>query len=529
MAQVASTGYTWTLRGGLCNPSTEGLNTSDKFVIVNRIIESIRMKSGSNTREVKSIVPLLVDLDGSLIKTDTLYETALLYLKMHPLRFYMLIVWFFRGKHVLKGELSKKTNLNVDLLPYRQDVLEYLKNKHDSGIKIILCTGSWIDLASRIANKFPFIDEVYATDNDTNLTGLEKAEWAKERFGIHSYDYLGNERKDLLIWKSARKAIVVGSDKLASAAGKVTELEKHYSTDSVDYRVWLNEIRVHQWAKNSLLFVPLLTAHKLDEIGAVVSVVVAFFCFNFCASATYLLNDLLDLESDRKHAIKKYRPLAAGLMSIPYAVVSGMLLMLLGFALAVYFLNTYFMMALSLYLFLTIAYSFKFKQLQTIDVIVLASLFTIRVIAGGAAIETEISFWLLCFTMFLFLSLAMVKRVAELISVEKERGKITEVISGRGYFTADIIILQSLGGTSGFLSVFVFALYINSDDVVMYYEHPEILWIIIPVMGYWIMRIWMLTARDQMNHDPISFAITDWRSWLAALIILTAMLVATIY
>ena len=483
-------------------------------------------KQMTMTDQSSTDVPLLVDVDGSLIRTDTLYETAILVLKSSPWLIVMFAFWLLQGKQILKQQLARRCSLNVSVLPFRDDVLAYLEQQHNNGRTIILCTGSWHRIATSLGNGFGWVDSVVATDEQRNLTGKAKAAWAIEQFGPGGYDYLGNEHKDLLIWKNARRALVVGAKTLADAAAKLTTVETHFPADKRGIKTWLKAIRIHQWAKNALVFAPLVTAHKFTELNAVVDVFIAFFSLSLCASATYLLNDLFDLEADRQHSTKCKRPLASGLVSIPSAVLLGGVLMTASIALS-FLLNGYFQLVLLAYLIITVMYSFKLKRLQTVDVIVLASLFTVRVIAGGVAIEVELSFWLLCFSMFIFLSLAMVKRVAELIRVEKERGDKSEQILGRGYFTADIVILQSLGGASGFLSVFVFALYINSENVVQLYRHPEILWLMCPILGYWIMRIWMLTARNQMNEDPISFAVKDGNSILAASVMGVVLAVAT--
>ncbi|NNC98742.1 MAG: UbiA family prenyltransferase [Gammaproteobacteria bacterium] len=472
--------------------------------------------------------PLLVDLDGTLIKTDTLLETAVLYVKENPLQSFRMFAWLLRGKQVLKMELANRVRLNVESLPCNEEVVDYLQLQYKFGRKIVLCTGTWIGLARKIAARFPFIENVIATDSNTNLTGGTKAQWIRQQLGERGYDYIGNEPKDMAVWKLARKALVVGSPDLAEAASRVSALEKHFPDHNNKIRNWLKAIRIHQWAKNGLIFVPLLVSQSFMHFEAVTSALVAFLSFGFCASATYLLNDLADLESDRKHSIKKARPLAAGLIPIQHAIAAIAVLLLLGLGTSILFLNSGFFLVLSGYLTLTILYSFRLKQVQTVDVIVLASLFTTRVVAGAAAIGVFVSFWLLSFSMFLFLSLAMVKRVSELIHVEKDSHGEMEKISGRGYFTADIVVLQSLGGTAGFMSVLVLALYINSPEVMKLYRLPEILWIVVPLIGYWIMRIWIITARGQMNEDPISYAIRNKNSWFVATAILLVMIAAII-
>lgn len=473
-------------------------------------------------------IPLLVDLDGSLVATDTLFETTLLFLKRSPFMFFMLFIWLFRGKQVLKEELFKRTDLNVETLPYRQDVIDYLEQQSERGRKIILLTGSWDDIARRVASQFTFISDVIATNHEQNLTGQAKAQIAREMWGEQLFDYLGNEKKDLQIWKIARKAIVVGDASLAQAAGKLAELEMFFRVEPLGIQTWLKAIRIHQWAKNALIFVPLLTSHSMLIAKLDVSALLAYFSFCIVASATYLLNDLLDLDADRKHHVKKYRPLAAGKMGIFKATLAGMVLLSTGIITAIIYLNTYFLLILLIYLTLTVLYSFVLKHLQSADVISLASLFTLRIIAGAAAIEVPLSFWLLCFSMFLFLSLAMIKRVAELIHLEKDIGGKSHIVSGRDYLTADIVVLQSLGGASGFISVLVFALYINSEHVVKMYKNPEVLWLVIPVLGYWITRIWITATRGQVDEDPVSFAIKDRQSWLTVIVLLLIFVLAAV-
>jgi len=486
------------------------------------------MNSDNSNEIFDNNIPLLVDLDGAILATDTLFETTILFLKKSPFIFFMLFIWLLKGKHVLKEELSKRTHLNVETLPYRQDVIDYLEQQSKQGRKIILCTGSWVGIGQRVANQFAFISDVIATNHDGNLTGRAKAKIAKEMWGERLFDYMGNEKKDLQIWKIARRAIVVGNEHLARAAKDVTELEKVFPLEPLSLRIWLKAIRIHQWTKNFLIFVPLLTSHSIFKPEAVISALIAYFSFCTVASASYLLNDFLDLESDRVHSTKKHRPLAAGIMSIPQGIHTGIVLLSVGIILAILYLNVYFLFVLLGYLTLTVLYSFVLKRLQTADVISLASLFTLRIIAGAVAIGVVLSFWLLCFSMFLFLSLAMVKRVSELIHVEKQSGSESQKVTGRDYLTADIVVLQSLGGASGFMSVLVFALYINSEQVVKMYSSPEFLWLVVPVVGYWVMRIWITAARGQMDDDPVSFAIQDKQSWLTTAVLFLIFALAAV-
>lgn len=479
---------------------------------------------------MSSKIPLLVDLDGSLIRTDTLHESAVLFIKNKPWMVFLLLIWYWQGKHILKQKLAEQTRLDVSLLPVRKDLLAYLEAEKNSGRVIILCTGSWQGIAQRFAELYPVFDSVMATDDQGNLTGKNKAKAAVERFGKQGFDYLGNEAKDLIVWREARRAVVVGDESLAEKARAVTEVERVFVAEKATLKTYMKAMRVHQWAKNLLLFVPLVVSHKLSNLPLFVDAIIAFVAFGLCASATYLFNDILDLEADRKHHSKCHRAVASGAVSIVRGVIVFFGLMALGLGLAVS-LNGYFVAALAIYLVITILYSFKLKKLHTVDVVVLASLFTIRVVAGAAAILVSVSFWLLSFSMFMFLSLAIVKRVSELIrsaEVQDETQKQGSKISGRGYYASDIVILQSLGCSAGFMAVLVMAFYINSRDVITLYRHPEVLWLICPIIGYWVMRVWVMTARGEMNEDPISFAISDQNSWYSGLVIVALLVFATV-
>ncbi len=474
-------------------------------------------------------IPLLVDLDGSLVKTDTLYEVAALFIKAKPWLFFMPIIWLLKGKQILKKNLSEQTDLNVATLPIHTELMSYLKKEHNSGRELILCTGCDQSNAKKVLQAYPIFSDVIASNETVNLTGKNKANALITRFGERGYDYVGNEKKDLIVWKNARKALVVGPQELINEARKVTEVEQTFAAEKPRLKTYLKAIRIHQWSKNALLFVPLMVSHALGDMQAVITTLLAFLSFSICASATYILNDIFDLESDRKHRTKCNRPIAAGIVSIKSGVILMTVMMLIGLLIA-FSVNLLFVGTLLIYLFITIIYSFKLKKLATVDVLILASLFTIRVIAGGVAIDVTLSFWLLSFSMFIFLSLALVKRVSELqrtLDAQPTDKPNTDTIAGRGYYTSDINVLQTLGTTSGFMAILVMAFYINSPEVIVLYTAPKILWLISPALGYWIMRVWLLTARGQMNEDPISFAITDSKSWLTGAAIGCLLLLAT--
>lgn len=476
------------------------------------------MEENSLISPASETIPLLVDLDGSLVGTDTLYEMVATLIRSNPIVAILIPFWLIRGKSYLKQELFHRVKLNVDALPYREEVIDYLRLEHKCGRRIILVTGSWHKLAEQICDKFDFFDDCAGTDDNVNLTGRNKANWANETYGKGNYDYLGNEEKDLLVWEHARKSIVVGNKALLSKALSVSELGMHINIEKAGISTYLRAIRVHQWPKNALVFVPLFAAQLATDISSIFLVTLGFLAFCCCASGTYIFNDIFDLDFDRQSSIKRSKPIASGKLAIPKAVFISTILLALSIAIALA-LNKYFLGVLVSYFVVASLYSYKLKSLQTVDVIALAGLSTLRIIAGAAAISVPLSFWLMSFSMVLFFSLAIARRVSEILSQEQGIKETKDKVSEYGYYLSDIPILQSLGSASGLISIIMFAQYISSDQAVGFYRNPQILWLVCPVLGYWIVRIWMLTARGQMNRDSISFAITDRNSVLAGLLI----------
>lgn len=469
--------------------------------------------------------PLLVDLDGSLIKTDMLLESLVRVLSRKPWLLILIPVWLFRGKPYLKKKLAENSDIDFNVLPFRIEVVDYIKQQRDLGRKIILCTGAWQGHADSISNALGLFDQVQGTTLEHNLTGSNKAKWAVEQFGEKNFSYIGNETKDIHIWQHAATALVVSrSDSLLKNAANVATVEKNFNISGSTLSATIKSLRIHQWVKNLLLFIPLFSSHLFTSADAVADSLIAFLAFCFCASSTYILNDLSDIDSDRSHRTKHLRPLASGALSIQVSLLLSGLLMVVALLIAS-MLSHWFLSALLLYVVITVAYSIKLKQLHTVDIIVLASLYTLRVIAGAVTIEVLPSFWLLSFSMFIFISLAFAKRLSELIKTSHEKPGEQE-IRGRGYYVSDINILLSLGSSSGLISVLVFALYISSEAIINLYAIPEILWLICPALAYWIIRTYILTARNELDEDPISFAIKDRNSWVVALFIVSALVMA---
>lgn len=459
--------------------------------------------SGSTTSF--GATPLCVDLDGTLIRTDLLFESTLALLKRNPLYLFALPFWLLGGRANLKRRIAQRSKVHIPSLPWDLRVVELLETEGQQRT-LVLCTASDHVLAEAVAKHLGCFDRVMASDGSHNLSGRHKADALVEAYGERGFDYAGNEARDFAIWAHARQAYVVNAGNgLAARVGRISKVAGVLPRERADWRTWLKALRLHQWLKNVLVFVPLLAAHKFLQPTAVAHAIAAFVIFGVCASGVYILNDLLDLGADRAHPRKRERPFASGRLSLASGVVVAPLLTIAAFV-AAYLLDPRFALVLLGYYVLTLAYSLKLKQIAMLDVLVLAGLYTVRIIAGSAAIESGLSFWLLAFSMFLFLSLALVKRYTEVMA---QSGNGHEQINGRGYAATDAGLLATLGGASGYLSVLVLALYIDSTASAALYRHPQWLWLMCPLLLYWISRVWIIAHRGAMHDDPVVFAVTD--------------------
>lgn len=447
---------------------------------------------------------LCVDLDGTLLKSDALLESVLALLGRNPFYVFLLPVWLLKGKAALKHEIAARVDLDPATLPYDPRVLALLRET--PARPRVLCTASNVRVAQSIARHLGLFEAVMSSDHQMNLSGRRKADALVERFGERGFDYVGNGAVDLAVWSRARRAWVINAPiALANRAKKVGEVAEHLPSEPGTAKAWIKAVRMHQWLKNLLVFLPLLASHRFFEVQAATSALLAFLAFGLCASGVYLLNDLLDLAADRGHPRKCKRPFASGRLPILHGMMAAPLLTLAGFALALY-VNMNFALVLVGYYVLTLAYSLRLKRVVMVDVILLASLYTVRIIGGAAAIDSALSFWLLAFSMFLFLSLAMLKRYTELTAL-LANGQ--NQASGRGYAVDDLPLIQSLGASGGYLAVLVFALYINSPESLELYRRPQLLWLICPLLLYWVSRAWVVAHRGRMDDDPVVFAVTD--------------------
>lgn len=457
-------------------------------------------------------VPLCVDLDGTLIHSDMLHELSLRLLAYSPLSVLKLPFWLASGKAVLKRQLTDRLTFDPTSLPYNEELIFWLRQQRSGGRRLVLCTASDQGVADAIAANLGLFDEVLASDGVINLAGRHKADALVARYGEKGFDYAGNSAADIPVWEHARRAIVVNASAgVQQSAEACAEVEQVFVAAAKGVGVWRKAFRVHQWLKNLLLFIPLFAAHRVGELENWLTLGLAFVAFSLCASSVYIANDLLDLESDRKHPRKCKRPFAAGVLPVWQGVVVAPILLLASLGVAS-FVGGGFLPWLAGYFLLTCLYSFKLKQLVLVDCLMLAVLYTLRIVAGAAAVEMSLSFWLLAFTGFLFLSLAFVKRFAEL-QVQLLHGK--HKAAGRGYFTDDAPLIQMLGIVSGFSAVLVLALYLNSADVLRLYLAPEWVWGCVPVMLFWVSWVWLQAHRGQMHDDPLVFAVKDKASLIA--------------
>ncbi|MEC9375932.1 MAG: UbiA family prenyltransferase [Pseudomonadota bacterium] len=466
---------------------------------------------------------LVVDLDGTLIRTDLLHESVLVLIKRNPFYLIALPFWLFQGKAHLKQEIAERVELPIDLLPYNSDLLDYLQEKRRTGVKLMLATASNKRYAEAVAAYLGIFDLVLASDANRNLSGRTKLNAIREMLGKGSFSYVGNSSIDLSIWAESDEAILVDSSR--SIIEKVrlhTSVAKIFKSGTNRIQAFLRAIRPHQWLKNLLLFVPLVLSHQLSDLQLVLQAFLGFIAFSLCASSVYLFNDLFDLPSDRQHPTKRSRPFAAGELPLWQGCFCLAILFLLSIFIA-FQLSELFVLALITYYVLSLAYSIWLKQAVLVDGLTLAALYTLRLIAGAAVVSVSPSFWLLAFSMFIFLSLAFIKRYSEL-QLLHARGK-AELI-GRSYRYIDAETLAQLGTASGYLAVLVLAFYINSNAVLQLYARPEFLWLLCPMMLYWISRMWLLARRNEMHEDPVVFTIKDRRTYWIALIACITLLIS---
>lgn len=462
-----------------------------------------------------SATTVCVDLDGTLVRTDTLAESILQLFKYHFFRFLILPFWLLKGRVYLKSRVAEYTSVNARLLPYNLAVLDYLKSEKDSGAKLYLVTASMQKTADAVAGHLGIFDGQYGSTEKVNYKGRNKAQLLNELFGPGNYDYIGDSRADRAVWQHSQQAIVVNNPALARQvrASGVNTREIH-CVGKHPWLAYLKMIRMHQWVKNLLIFFPLILSHSILDLDKVFETLTGFILFSLTASGIYVFNDLLDLNNDRTHPRKSRRALASGDVPVLHGLLVGVVLW--GVALGVSFARYDFLFVLLTgYIALNFIYSTILKRLVLLDVVVLAGFYILRLIVGAVMTGDTLSFWLITFSLFIFFSLALIKRYIELAHHMQGRS----AIRGRGYSKEDEVITSILGVASGLVAVLVMALYIHDTRTLELYAHADWLWMTIPALLYWISRLWMLAHRNEIGDDPISFAIRDPESYLVAVVL----------
>lgn len=460
----------------------------------------------ADARSDNRTADLVVDLDGTLIATDLLWESTFQLLKQNMLYLFLLPIWALKGKAYLKHQISLRVIIDPATLPYRLEFIDYLREEHGKGRRLVLATGAARRFADSIAAHLGIFDAVHATDATRNLT-VHKTKFLLETFGDVKFAYAGNSKADIPVFAAASEAIVVAPDR-AARKWQQAHAARLFEAPKTSFRAFLKMLRVHQWMKNTLIFVPATLDHQLTVWPILLNAIIAFCAFSAAASAIYIVNDLFDLPLDRQHQRKRNRAFASGAFSIPFGLAVSAGLIILAALLALQ-LPWMFGVVLAGYLIATTAYSLSLKRMLLIDVFTLAGLYTLRILAGAAANQIEGSFWLLAFSSFFFLSLALVKRYVEL---QNGALAVNDRIAGRGYRPADREVVAQCGVASAFAAALVLALYVDSDAVVRLYAYPWLIWPLCPIVLYLNIRIWILAYRGEMHDDPVVFIISDWRS-----------------
>ena len=480
-------------------------------------MESIRGPGGARRASDREHTPLFVDLDGTLVRTDLLYE-AIAKVMLNPTAGGVrLISAFGAGRAAFKQVLAQLYTPDAASLPYCVEVLTFVKEQRQLGRPVILATASCRQWASVVADHLQLFDHVLASDSEVNLKGPAKLvairDYCDQR-GFEGFAYIGDSRADVPIWQHASESYLSmpqpGVVKTLHDSGIPARI---LAQRKARWAATLRLLRPHQWSKNLLLFVPLLLSHQLSNLPLLLHAVLAFVSFSLVASSVYVVNDFVDFEFDRLHHRKCRRPFASGDIPLTHAIPLAGVTLGAGVLISLYFLPLGWLQVIAVYLLATVAYTTFFKRVVIADVVMLSVLYTLRVFGGGVACGIAVSDWLLTFSMFVFASLGFLKRYTELqVNFEQD----VTASAGRGYEVDDLSLISVMGISCGMISVVVLSLYLQSDEVDLIYQHKRMLWMLCPILTYWICRVWLLARRKKVVDDPVAFALTDPVSLLVA-------------
>ena len=464
--------------------------------------------------------PLVIDLDNTLVSIDTLFEATVSFIKKRILNFFLIIKWILKGKLYFKNKLIKFEKIEPEKIPYNSKVISLLKESKSSGKEIILCSGAHEVQVKLIADYLDIFDNYYGSDKNINLTGKNKAEFLENKYGKGNFDYVGDSHKDLPVWISCNTAYSVNLKKKTKAIliNSINQKQKYIEIlgrkSLLDQlKIFLRTIRAHQWIKNILLFIPLFLS-QIYSLNSIISVIIAFVSFSFLASSIYVINDLFDLDNDRSHPTKKNRPITSGQISIPSSLLICVLLFITSIFLTLTLLDTILLLSLFLYFFSNLLYTFYFKYIFVLDVIILSFFYVLRIIVGGLASNIEVSNWLILFSFFFFLFLALIKRLTEIV-LEKnkyfsENKRAYSLVNSQSIKIGIVVV--------AFISLILFSGYLQTEKVTQLYHNPKLLFLALPIMFYWMLRIFLITLRGKMLDDPILFVLKDFQSWICGIV-----------
>jgi 4-hydroxybenzoate polyprenyltransferase len=468
--------------------------------------------------------PVYVGLNRTLVATNVLWESGLQVVRQRPAFLFILPFWLIRGTAWFRRRIVRSITLQPSLLPFRRNVLEYLQSQKAAGRDLTLATSTPGLIAKAVADHVGLFDSVLPNEGKPNLIGQDKLRAIRSHCKNANFEYVGHDRADLPVIEAASVVTLVNpSPGTLARVRQLNNASRVLGKSPSQLQAMIRSLRPHHWTKNLLLAVPLTVAQQWHHLNSLLLLAAGILCFSLMASSIYVCNDLLDLPADRRHPTKRDRPLAKGDLDIPSGVLMALGLLALAMAMGLLWMPRGFVLLLLAYALTASAYSIYFKRRLVLDVIVLSGLYTIRIFAGGAAVDIAVSAWLMAFSMFFFLSLAFAKRYTELAKT----GEDTQGTGrGRPYSKTDLEIFRSVGPTCGILSVLVLALYINSPAVLALYHYPQVLWFLCPVLLYWILRVWFLTLRVKIDYDPVMLALRDRVSYVAAAVVVLILFLA---
>lgn len=451
-------------------------------------------------------IPVVVDLDATLNKQTLVIESLTILLKKRPECLFALPVWLLMGQERLQEEIDRRIPIDSYPVPYQAELLEYLRSQLAKGRTVVLTTGTHEQLARRVAKDLRISAWMMMADGSyANPAPELKRERLVKAFGEKGFDYVANGSGDLAVWCAARKAVLINpSVRLLRMVSRVTEVQDVFEDQRAPLRNYVNALRPAHWLKNCLVFVALFDRHIFNDPVLLGKALLAFVALCLCTSSGYLVNDVFDLWADRQHPQKRQRPFASGLLPLSYAITMAPGLLLVSCALSA-LVSPLLLGTVLIYITLSLTYSLYLKTVVLLDVIVLAGLYTLRILSGAAVVGGWPSEWLLASSMFLFLSLALVKRYDELVVMRSIDGHHTKA---RSYSGSDTELLASMGAASGFTAVLTFALYIWQSSAQLYGRHA-LMWFLCPLLLYWLAHIWLIAHRGRLREDPVAFALHD--------------------